>query len=138
MANAAARWNQLVNKNENLKYVWASLADDSGGLGYYSSIGYEEVRYEEDGVRPAAANRRKLKVGEPIEMMGCVLMAIEKEEAERIEQVGLDGGSGQAYVDRVEKILGRRNRLALGGENGLVLTKDNKYTQVRDWESFDS
>lgn len=120
--------NRLVNRDPGRKYIWAYLADPDSGAPYFEALGYEVERYNPDGVRPAST--LKLRAGEPIENMGSVLMSIPIEQAEQIERVGVEGTTGQQWLDVVEKRLRMRNTI-VDPTRGFL--QQNKYVSVREY-----
>jgi hypothetical protein len=101
----SAEWTKLQNKDPDVKYVLASLENPTSGVRYYEDIGYEVILHEEGGVQfGAGANRPRY--GEPMEMFGCVLMGIHKDDWDDIQEHGIDGQSGyQLHKELEERII---------------------------------
>lgn len=98
----------ITNANPQHDYAWVWKADEMTGVPYYESLGWEVVQYHEGGPRSAAM--RKVRVGEPIEHRGMVLMCITKEERERIYIEGEDGDTGQKWADQIEARIRSKKR----------------------------
>lgn len=109
----SAEWTKLRDKDPEVKYILASLENPTSGVDYYEDLGYEVILHEEGGVK-FGAGANKPRLGEPMEMFGCVLMGIHKDDWEDIQQHGPDGQSGYALHDELEKTI-----IAPGGMDSM-------------------
>jgi len=111
--------NKLLNRRPDMYYV--AVSKDGEAIGQYEGMGYAIERYEEGGPR---FSLRTVKIGEPIEYRGTVLMSIAQETKDWIDQYGDDGESGWAMADKLEdKILdksGAQKDLMRGLHGGYV------------------
>lgn len=108
--DGGANWTKLINADEETwKYVLAYM-DSESGAPFYRDAGYEECLHEPGGVR-FGAGKVATKIGEPLIMKGMLLMRIRRDELvegdgtgyDNIVEYGMDGQTGQADADEVEK-----------------------------------
>lgn len=98
-------WANVRGKDPTRVYV---LANKTGIMGadWYQMLGYkiETADYTAAGQAKGVylAGGKTARQGEPLEMMGLVLMSISKEKHDLIERHGIDGQSGQAEADEIE------------------------------------
>lgn len=95
-------WMHLKNPDPNVRYIFASLENPTSGVRYYEDLGYEVIRAEAGGVELGDGCVRTPE-GEQIEMYGCVLMGVHKDDHEDIIKYGPDGKTGLAMYDDIEK-----------------------------------
>jgi hypothetical protein len=99
--DGSARFFQLENKDPEREYVFGNRLDPLHGMGYYLGFGWRVEQLTQDGVRVKGLTT--VKLGEEIEVAGMVLMSIDRETWDDIQRNGMDGQSGQAAIDAVEK-----------------------------------
>ncbi len=100
--NAGSPHFDLIHKDPRKKYVWASKTSEEVGVDYYRDVlGYEPVQFSLKGARPRIC--KKISEGEFIESRGLVLMAVDRDRALEVEENGVDGNSGQAMADIMER-----------------------------------
>lgn len=99
-AHEAGHDGQLINPSLDKKYVLVSREDwNPMNVDYYLAMGYEMEICTPDGVRIRMGE--KPVVGSPLGWRGMTLMSCSKERADEIFQVGPNGNTGQAYMDKL-------------------------------------
>lgn len=97
LIDAVLAWSTLKNQDPGLVYVWV-YKGSSTAIVRYRALGYEEVTYTPNGVRPVAAPRNlESQYGQVIEVMDQVLMAVPKEIHDQLR------AEEQEEADRYEK-----------------------------------
>lgn len=92
------------NRDPERKYVFVPKSATEHGVDHYHYLGYEVETYREGGPFLAMGPKNKDKLnGLEIESRGQILMSISKEDADRIDQFGADGTSGQNAADEQQK-----------------------------------
>lgn len=100
--NAGSPHFELIHSDPKKKYTWVSKTSEEVGVDYYRDVlGYEPVQFSLKGARPRIC--KKLNEGDYIESRGLVLMAVDRARALEIDELGIDGNSGQQMADQVEK-----------------------------------
>lgn len=90
---------RLVNEDPTRKYVWVNTLDPFARA-TYAMQGYVQETYRADGVYPLlVANPGKLIGQEIMHPMGLALMSVDRAEAQRIDEEGIDGYGGQVLAD---------------------------------------
>lgn len=102
-------YNDVINQKPGHRYVLAAVNDERGGAQYYEFVlGYSPVLFDEKDPNCTRLRAGRWKHGEPIMMGMQKLMELAPDAAERLDAVGYNGTTGQAYADRVEaQILGQ-------------------------------
>lgn len=106
----------VVNKDPGCEYRWVARTETA--LAHYESIGYEPVRYSEDGPQLVgrSALAKQASDTDVMERMGHVLMSIPKADADHIRQFGEYGDAGQDRADKLEeRILDRKGKDLMRG-----------------------
>ena len=112
----SAPWNELENPRPDKSYVIANKGDPMFGESYYRALGYEAVVAEPGGTRFKAGVT--CQEGEAVELMGNVLMMIDKNKKEEIDQYGVSGTGGQMWADQIEKKI-IQNRYGMDEMRGI-------------------
>ena len=126
-------WNDLINKDPAVDYVWAWKGHRETGVGRYMSLGYTRVPYTEEGVRPAGMvdGAPKDLLGQDIENHDHVLMAAPKALKESRAYWGDNGKSGQHSANETaRRIYGADGNHHLG--NLGVGADGSRYINVRN------
>lgn len=112
---------ELKNADPNKHYVWAPEHGDID-VGFYESMGYEKVMWEEGGAAPLRSGQSRRKNGEPISHHQQYLMACPLEVKREMEAYA------KADVDATEKriITKRYGRdffrgIGVAGSNGDIM-----------------
>lgn len=102
--DGSAEWTKLRNADPDVRYVFASMETRRPGAGvrYYEDLGYQVIEQDPDGVQ-LGAGCVTAEDGEPMEMMGTVLMGIHKDDFEDIKKYGPNGTTGLHMYDEIEK-----------------------------------
>ncbi len=112
----------LVNRDPGKYYVAANRS--TGAVEEYEYMGYAIEYFSETGVKFAAG--KTVKVGEPLEYRGHVLMSILSEEREHIERFGIDGESGTHEADALEERIVDK----AGVQNDLMRGMRSRYVRA--------
>lgn len=131
--HAAAISGQILNKDPKKKYVVVSKKEDEDlNYVYYQSIGFDFVRKQEKGGE-SVYQGTPVKVGEPLEWRGMVVMYCSLERAKEIFLKGPSGSSGQEYQDRLMQKIKQgqlSKRIAVGGMHQM------EYSDAEEIETF--
>lgn len=100
--DGTADWARIDNKDPHRHYVLVNKGDTMA-LGKYRMYGYVTETAREDGPRPFAG--ATVQPGQELEVMGCVLMSIDKKRWADIVENGVDGQSGLQLADRNEEAM---------------------------------
>lgn len=133
--DAVTPWAMLQNKDPSRWYVFANAnTQHQCGVQWYKLLGYRLERYEPGGVEPKGG--LELERGEPIQIMGTVLMSCPIERKRELDRVGYDNASGQELVDmREQHIVGNEGVDAsrgLYGRHGRDIIVENETEP--DWK----
>ena len=113
----------ITNADPRMHYVYANPSDESTGVAFYESLGYQLVPMTKDGPRSAVS--RSTKEGQVVTVRNQVLMCRPLEEHE------LDVSQGQKAADALDRRLkeGRQiDRDGLGGGVRLGIDRDPNFT----------
>ncbi len=133
--DAVSPWGLLENKDPTRWYVYANGATTNvGGVQWYKILGYRVEKLEPGGVQPRGG--ATCEVGEPITVMGNVLMSCSMERKAELDAVGYDGVSGQSAVDEIESRIidpdgGVDESRGLYGQRGRYFSVHNETKPVQ-------
>ena len=111
----------VKDKEPGRFYIWVYKAAPGADFGveHYSYLGYELERYRDGGPSPVISLLGEDLNGKVIEMRGHVLMSCSKERHEEIEQVGIDGVSGQKVADERDDRMIDKNKYLKDAMRGI-------------------
>ena len=126
--DGARPWGRLKNPDPAMHYVFANPSDELMGVEYYESLGYEQVKKTEGGVRSVVCD--KTDMGSVVTTLhGQILVQIPLgDEDDPVEgtKAYLDA-PGQRHIDEIErKIIKKGCPDGLRGFHGVELMNETE------------
>lgn len=117
--DSLAPYNAVKNPKPGFHYVLVSLdGKDAASPEYYEMLGWLPVIY--DGEKSTRLGWGKWKQGEAVMNMGQVLMEMSDERWNELERHGVNGNSGQEYIDQLARQIGARGGIdPVRGKSGM-------------------
>lgn len=106
--DSLAPYNAVKNPKPGFHYVLVSLdGKDAASPEYYEMLGWQPVIYD-GSEKSTRLGWGKWKQNEPVMNMGQVLMEMDDDRWVELERKGVNGQSGQDYLDQLAKQIGAR------------------------------
>lgn len=127
--DALTPYNAVKYPEEGFHYVLVSMdGKDAASPEYYEMLGWTPVIYE--GEKSTQLGWGKWKQGQPVMNMGQILMKMDDDRWNELERRGVNGNSGQDFLDQLAEQIGTRGGVdPVRGKAGIG-AKQRTYSEL--------
>ena len=127
--DALTPYNAVKYPKEGFHYVLVSLdGKDAASPEYYEMLGWVPVIY--GGEKSTQLGWGKWKEGQPVTNMGQILMEMDDARWQELERYGVNGQSGQAYLDQLAAQIGTRGGIDPVRTKSGIGAKQRAYSEI--------